>query len=167
MLKIGTLEIPAAEGHSWRQTFAEIGTSQPFRTRSGSLLASQRYRKLRSNIRGEGWDVSGLEGLNPATAYALHCIQPRALVGASNVLTIPASYRTDAGYTAQGSALVGGRWQASPVGLVGQVATVTTVSGATAYRVKYWPVLTGFIVVNIDYDDVAELFNINIEFTEQ
>ena len=166
-LKIGTLEIPEVAGHSWRQSYREIGTGFPFRTRNGGLIAHQRYRKLQSSISGEGWDVAGLEGLNPATAYALHCIQPRAISSASNVITIPNACRTDGDYAVQGAAVVAGEIVPSTVSLASQVATVGTVSGASAYIVKYYPILTGFLTVTTDFDDDNQLYNISIEFNEQ
>jgi len=166
-LKIGALDIPDAAGHGWRQSYREIGTGFPFRTRNGSLIAHQRYRKLQSTISGEGWDVAGLEGLNPATAYALHCVQPMSLSSASNVITLPHSYRTDGDYTVQGLAIVSGEIVPTTVSLASQVATLGVKAGASAYIAKYYPILTGFLTVATDLDEDSQVFNISIEFNEQ
>ena len=57
--------------------------------------------------------------------------------------TLPAARRSDSGHTPYGIAILpSGQAVKTAAALVGDVATVTAVSGATAYAVQYYPQLT-------------------------
>ena len=85
---------------------------------------------------------AGLQELDYTNAITIKCIAERAVTSATNVISVPAQRRAD--YGVEGRALLSGVWQSTPVSLVGDTATLTTVAGATQYQAIYWPELVCF-----------------------
>lgn len=98
--------------------------------------------KLIVKTSGSGWAPLGLSGLDYQNPLLFSCADPRSITAASNIITIPAERRTDAGYTPIGFAIVNNELVETSLSLATNTATLGIVSGATAYRVHYWPEIT-------------------------
>lgn len=148
-LIIGGIEIPLyVLTDSFNQDYEELAGINGLRMSGGGLIiqrawpASGNY-KLRTVISGGGSLPAPLDGLDRGTAHEISCAEARRIASTSNVITLPASRRSDTNHTPQGYALVNGELVATPLALVGNVATLTTVSGAQHYQVRYWPKFIG------------------------
>lgn len=150
-LIIGGIEIPLyALTDSFSQDYEELAAIAGLRLANGGLViqrawpASGNY-KLSTTISAGGSLPAPLDGLDRGAAHEISCAQPRAIAAVSNVITLPAGRRADTGYVPVGFASVAGELVATPLALVGNVATLSTVSGAQHYQVRYWPKFTGMI----------------------
>lgn len=113
------------------------------------LPQSHGWSKLGTSISCSGWMPAGMDGVDwksPA-GVTIACIKPLSINSPSNVITIPAGRRTD--HPPRGFACVGMDMVSSPVALVGNVATITTVAGATSYQVDWLPLLTFFAAAGL------------------
>lgn len=150
-LIIGGLEIQrAALEENFSQDYEELAGIGGIRMADGSLIIQRAWPaagnyKLRTTLSGNGRTPAALDGLDRASAHEISCAEPRRIGGASNIITLPAGRRSDTGYTPTGYALIGGNLVDTPLSLVGNIATLTTVSGAQHYQVRYWPKFTGMI----------------------
>jgi len=130
---------------NFQQTYEQLGGSTLKRKVSGAGLSLNNAlnSKIKTTLRAEGYSVLGWSHLLLGTSYVLKCAKPQEVQSASNVITIPAARRTDTGYTPVGIAIVGSRRVFSPATLGSpNEYTVTTVAGATAYQVAYYPEIT-------------------------
>lgn len=150
-LIIGGIEVPLfALTDAFSQDYEELAAIAGLRLANGSLViqrawpASGNY-KLRSTISGGGSLPAPLDGLDRGASHEISCAQPRAIAAVGNVITLPAGRRSDTGYAPVGFASVAGELISTPLALVGNVATLTTVAGAQHYQVRYWPKFTGMI----------------------
>lgn len=151
-LIIGGIEIPLrALIGGFSQDYEEIAAISARRMANGALHlqrawpASGNY-KLRSIIQGGGILPAPLDTLDRGGVHEISCAEARRIGATSNVITLPAGRRSDTGYTPKGYALVSGELVATPItSLVANVATLTVVSGAQHYQVRYWPKFTGAI----------------------
>lgn len=145
LLVIDGITIPIHAAYRVTQIYAPVrgGTAMP-RARNGALRKHVQWAKLRTTLRGTGNIPTGLEAVDYSASFVLSCIALRGVtgIGTNNVLTLPAARRTDTGYTPRGFAFVDGLWRPAGIALVGDVATITTVAGATQYRAAYYPELT-------------------------
>jgi len=98
--------------------------------------------KLRTTLSGFGWSPLGLNGLDYTGSLVLKCVEPLIITSASNVITIPAARRSDAGYTPVGFAIVDDLQVSTTINIVDNIATLGTVSGATGYQAQYVPEIT-------------------------
>ncbi|MCP4342183.1 MAG: hypothetical protein GY799_25705 [Desulfobulbaceae bacterium] len=96
--------------------------------------------KLRSTISGQGFIAAGISGLDYTQSMVLKCAKPRMISSATNVIDIPAARRADDAPV--GFAIVDGEQVSTPLNIVTDTATLTIVSGATAYQVEYVPEIT-------------------------
>ncbi|MFA6700904.1 MAG: hypothetical protein WCS28_12150, partial [Thiomicrospira sp.] len=127
-LKIGNIEIHEQAGFDLRQTIDTIDAKTLLRTKSGSGILQSRWQKLQTNISGSGWLPDGLDGIDTYVAQAVSCIQSLSITGATINIAIPRAFRTDGDYAPQGLAIVAGEAVATPLSLVGSMATLTAVS---------------------------------------
>lgn len=126
-------------------TAAAVGLSQTYnntrkfavRTMDGTLKTQKNYTKIRTTISGQGWMLTGWEGLNLDSSLTLSCAEPVTIQSLSNVITIPAARRADE--APRGFAVVSGELVETAVNVVGNDATLTVVSGASHYIVGYYP----------------------------
>lgn len=116
-------------------------TWPPLRMLNGDAVVQQVWQKLRVRVSGGGIVPAGLSGLDYTAQLTLKSSASRAIQSASNVITIPAARRVDTGYAPAGFAVVGGRYVPTAIALIGNVATLTAVTGASNYGVIYWPQL--------------------------
>ncbi len=149
--ELGGVRVPIESVGSFSQSYEPLGGAARLRMMSGALVQQVTWRRLRTTLTGDGWWPSGLETLDYDAPLTLLCAAPRAILSASNVIALPAARRTDAGYTPQGFARVAGSSAASvgggelvptAVAIAADVATLTTVAGATGYQIAYWPSLS-------------------------
>lgn len=143
LFQLGAVLIPAEAVLDFSQSYEPLGDGPPLRTMTGAAIKQAAWAKLRTTLAGGGWWPAALEGLDYSQPLTLKCAQQRAVHSASNVIVLPAARRTDAGYTPVGHAIgADGRLVPTPLNLVVDTATLTTVAGALGYQVAYWPQLT-------------------------
>lgn len=150
---IGGIEIPFyALADEFDQVYEEItdGISSG-RMGDGSLViqrawpdASKNYL-LRTIISGGGSLPAPLDGLNRGVVHEIECAKPRSISSTSPVITLPAGRRSGGIYAPIGYALVNGLLVETPISILGNVATLTAVSGYQHYEVHYWPKFSGRI----------------------
>lgn len=117
------------------------------RTANGDLHQRTTWTgKLATTINASGPIPPGLQALDYTGTLLLSCMQHRAITSASNVITLPAARRTDAGSLpyARAQVMRGDvpEWVSTGLAIVSNVATLTPVAGATAYQVLYFPEIT-------------------------
>jgi hypothetical protein len=138
-LKIAGVEF-AQETFPSSQTYSRVdGGSNLHRKLSGAGAQQTHWNKLATRISGEGWSPAALAGVDWSTSVEILCIQPRAIHSSSNVATLPAARRSDLTVNVLAYAVVGGALVSTPVNVVTNTATATTVSGATSYQFYYFP----------------------------
>ena len=136
---LGGVRVPIHAALDFRQSYESIGGYSTRRMTDGTLVKQGQWLKLKTTIQANGWIPAGLDGLDYSQSLVMQCVSPKSIVSASNVMTLPAARRADSGYDPAGWALVAGEWVSTPVNLVVNTATLTIVSGATQYRVMFYP----------------------------
>lgn len=155
-LIVAGLVIPLEALGAHSQSYELKGGRARLRMMDGSQVAQSRWAKLSTTLRASGWAPAGLHDLDPSIAVTLACVAPRAIAGTGNVMALPAARRGDVAPV--GQAVVAGRLVATALALVGDLATLAAVPGASAYRVLYWPLLTAFVDLVEDIDVTAAGF---------
>lgn len=143
-LEIGSVVVPPQARLEFSQTYTELNGQTFRRTADGSgVLRSVWSGKLRTTIAGKGWIPSSFDNLTAGASLTLKCAMPRSVSGATTTITLPAARRSDSGHTPVGFALLGEEQVESAItDITDNVATLTTVTGATGYRVLYLPQLS-------------------------
>lgn len=147
-LKIGSFELPVYAGLDLTQNYEPIGGEEILRAVSGRGILQQTWRKTRIVTSGAGWVPPGLQTIDNSVQLAVYCIAPRTVpaVFSTRQATLPTTRRTDTDHLPYGLAqLSGGQTVIAAATLSGNVATVTAVSGAVAYQVGYYPLLTCWV----------------------
>lgn len=142
-LKIGGVEIPL-QAFTVEQTFFPIEGATVLRKLNGAGLKQSNWRKLATTIRGAGWVPPALSSVDWTSPIEISCIQQRMVNSETVNATIPAARRTDVPVPVEAFAVVGGYLVQTEVSVVGNAATATSVSGATAYQFTYYPKFTGY-----------------------
>lgn len=138
VLVIGGIEIPIRASHQLAQNYTPIQAVSRVRMMDGGLTQQSAWRgKLLTEIQGDGLIPSGLQLIDWSVPVTIKCIAERAVTSSSNVIDVHPNRRSD--YGVVGRALVGTQLVDTPVSMSGNTATLTTVSGATAYQAYYWP----------------------------
>lgn len=148
ILKIGSFELPVYAGFDLAQRYEPIGGEAILRAVSGRGIKQMTWGKLRVTTSGSGWVPAGLESLDFTAQHSLACIVPETVpaVFATRQATLPTTRRSDSGHVPYGLAqLAGGQTVETPATMAGNVATVTAVTGAVAYQVGYYPLLTCWV----------------------
>ena len=144
VLVIGGIEIPLKSSHQLTQDYEPIQAVNRVRMMSGALQQQTAWNgKILTTISGSGLIPAGIQSLDFTSTITIKCIAERTVTSASNVIAVPSSRRSD--YGVEGRALVDGVWQSTPVSMATNVATLTTVAGATQYQAIYWPELICFL----------------------
>lgn len=142
-LIIGGITVPVWGMTGVTQSYTPLQAVDRRRTAAGSLVQRSLWTgKLRTVISGDGPAPSGLQEIDTSASYTIACVTPLAINSASNVIDIPSNRRVDSGSTPIGFAEVNGSLQPTPVSMNVDQATLTIVSGATAYQVRWFPILT-------------------------
>jgi hypothetical protein len=168
-LIIDGIEVLEYASLSIRQTYEEIQPSSLMRLGNGDGLpqtAEWDGPKLRTSIQITGTIPAGLDGINwkGIAGIEISCASARAIQGNSNVITLPAARRSDLSPWAQ--AIVNGRLVATTFDLVGNVATLATVVGASAYRISYYPRITVHGNPSVDEDATGAAFAWSLDAEE-
>jgi hypothetical protein len=144
-LIIGGIVVPRRASLKISQDYQPFGSASLLRMGDGSgLIQSSDWQKVRTTINFTGWSPTGLDGINwrdPA-GVTIACITPLSMISESHVITIPGTIRAD--HYVLGYAMLGSSEIETTVEMVGNVATLNEVEGATAYKVRWLPVLTCF-----------------------
>lgn len=140
-LKIGSVEF-ALQTFPMSQEYRPLVGATLQRMLSGTGYKQQHWAKLATRIGGAGWAPAALAGVDWSSPVDVYCIEPRAIHSGTNVATIPSARRTDIAEPVLCRAVVGGELVETPVVVVSNTATATTVSGATSYQFMYWPKLS-------------------------
>lgn len=142
--EIGGIVVPVQAAGDMSVEFSKFGgvTWPPIRMLNGAGYVQEHWIKLRVRVSGGGIVPPGLSGLSRSAQYVLKSPSTLSVDGATNVITVPSARRVDTGYEPRGYAVVGSKYVPTALSMVGDVATLVTVAGATGYGVLYWPQLT-------------------------
>lgn len=145
-LQLGSVKIAQRAGIDLSVTYRPLEGSSTVRMSDGSPRKVTIWQgKLAITIRGSGRLPAALapEVLDYTGSLTLKSCSPRAIPGSSNVITVPAARRTDLSAQVIGAAVLDG-FEAveTAVSMGGNVATLTTVSGAVSYLALYFPQLS-------------------------
>jgi hypothetical protein len=128
---------------SLSQQYSPIGGYYVHRFMNGDGFKQSNWKRTTTTITGNGYIADAMDGLDWDLPVEVWCIGERSLESTSNVIALPL-YREDAPVT--GFAIVGGRITPSTVEVdVDGIATIAVVTGATRYKVIYFPILTVFM----------------------
>lgn len=159
ILLIDSVRLPDYACLDITQTLEEIGGYTRKRKLSGALVEQRHWDKLRTEVSAQSTVPPGVEDMVRDQEFALSCIQPMVVNGASTTIVIPAARRSDTGYTPVAHAIVDGVLTSTSISISTNTCTLGTVSGADSYRVTYWPVLTMRGDVNVSFDRYQGLYN--------
>lgn len=143
--ELGGVSLPFNANLEIQQSYTPLIGAKwpPDRTMDGSAVRKVSYTgKLATVVSCTGWTPVGFDALDWDQPMLMKCAGPRCIQKASNVIELPLARRSESYFAPRGFAIVGGRAVASDVSLLGNDATVTTVAGASAYEVWYWPEIT-------------------------
>jgi len=145
-LVIDSITIPTRSLLEYDQQYQEMRADDFRRVADGSgVLRTLGWAKLRTTINAKGWVPLGLAAFRGGQ-YLIKCAAPHAVDSASNVITLPAARRSDTGYDPYALAQVDGDLVETTISdETGDVFTLATVSGATGYRLQYYPEFTAVI----------------------
>lgn len=132
---IGVDEFPSS------QVYRTLQGAVIHRMLNGSAVKQTHWEKTATTINGAGFAPPALAGVNWKALVEISCITPRSIYSTSNVATMPTGRRTDIADQVVAFAVVAGRNVITPVSVAGNIATATTVSGASGYKFWYYPKL--------------------------
>ena len=125
------------------QRYSPVQAVNRLRMANGRLAQQSTWLgKLETVIEGQGVMPVGLQMLDYSQSIVIKCQAEQVVTSTGNVITVATARRDD--YGVEGKALVNDRWQKTLVSMTGDVATLTTVTDATAYQAIYWPELVCF-----------------------
>lgn len=142
MLMLGGLEVPLYSRLDWSQSYGPIGGNVVLRMASGAGVKLTHWRKWATAVSAGGNIPPGLDGLDYDNPLEMRCAKPMTMGGTGLVYTLPAARRSDTGFTPLAFARVGRQWVPAEVNTVVNTATITAVTGAELYQVRWWPQLT-------------------------
>ena len=137
-LELGSAVVPLHAGLGLVQEIAPFGGYSVLRLLSGAARRQTQWQKRRVSFTASGWVPPGLQLLDYSQVLTLKCPLPTGLVGATTTIALPTDRRTDSGHVPLGYAYVSNNWTPTTCSITDHVATLGSVSGATAYRVLYW-----------------------------
>lgn len=141
-LLINGIRLPMGAAGEITQTYSPLGGFSTMRLGAGAAVQQKRWRKVATTLSASGHVPPGLDAIDWDAPVTLGCVQARAIQSASNVVTLPTVRRTDAAPYGFAVMDAGQHLLRTEVTVVGDVATLAPVSGAVAYVVHYYPLLT-------------------------
>lgn len=176
-LELDGVVIPITSAHTFSQTYSPLGGSVTLRMLDGGAVKQQHWEKLQTSISAEGVLPPGIENIAYKDPLVLKCGAPRGTTSVSPTgIAIPVERRTDPGFTPEGFGWVPdtgeptlGVWVSTAIAIVPgppDVANLTVVTGATQYRITYFPEITVFAnppEVNTDVHGKAVSWSIDAE----
>jgi hypothetical protein len=166
-LIIGGIVIPRYASLSINQDYDLIAPASLLRLGNGDgIVQSSDWGKLKTSIQINGTIPSGLDGIDwqSESGVEIHCVATRAVQSTSNVILLPAARRSDE--TPVGLAIVGGKPIEVPMTIDGNTATVQITSGATAYRVNYFPRITVHGIPKSQTDESGAAYSFSLDAEE-
>ena len=173
-LIIGAIELPTLATHvELTQSYDDILPIRFRRTADNTgILRSTGSAKLRTVIQGRGW-VPALEDIDTTTTQVVKCAMHRAANSATTTVSLPAARRADTGHQPLAYGRVGDDLIATTITNLAAIlagstdeATLTAVSGASAYVVHYWPQITAAVLVKTGQGASSAAFEWTIEAEE-
>ena len=149
ILKIGDFVLPVYAGFDLTQRYEPMGGEAILRACSGRGIYQRTWRKTRVVTSARGWVPSGLQSLDFDAQHAVACVTPETVPAdfVTRQATLPATRRDDDGHIPYGLAqLAGGQTVMTGCDVVDDLATVDEVTGAEAYQVGYYPLLTCWVL---------------------
>lgn len=141
--QLGTVTVPVlAAGPRIEQNYTPLGGRALLRTLDGTGIRQSNWRKTRIVTSGTGWIPAGLQELDYDQQMILRCSAVRQQQSVGNVFTLPTTRRSDSDFEPFGAALLNGDWVETNAPLVGDIATLDLIEGATEYRVLWFPEFT-------------------------
>lgn len=140
LLKIAGVEV-ALQTFPTAQSYDVLEGATLHRLLNGAGAKQTHWRKLATQISGDGWAPVALAGVDWSVPVEIACIQPLAIHSASNSATLPVARRSDLTTNVYARAVVSGELVETAVSMAGDVATATAVAGATSYQFWYYPKL--------------------------
>ena len=134
---LGGLPIILHAGAAMQSYSQETGWTD-VRLSQGSLVRMAHWSKETITVSGAGWMGLGFDALDYTQPLELRCTQPKTITGSDLTYTLNSTPRPDVQPWAH--ALVGQQWVRAQVSVSDKVASVTAVSGSSAYRVSWMPV---------------------------
>lgn len=157
--EIGGVQVLLRANFDFSQDYEPVGTYADRRRYDGSSLRlnSVLPSKIKTTLRGRGWQPHGLDGIDYSQAVLMKCGAPKSIASASNVIILPAGRRSDVGYEPYGYAVVNGeRVSTGFDSVVTDTYTLTVVGGATAYELEYFPEIMVHASLNRTTGDVSK-----------
>lgn len=108
----------------------------------------------------------GISELDLTAVHTVKCGIQRSVGSISNAITLPINRRTDVGYEPLGWAIVNGYRESVSINIVGDVATLGVVAGATGYAVDYFPEISAFVDFKENADSGEATFSWDLTCTE-
>lgn len=137
---LGGISVPQNAAMNLQQDLRPIGGASIRRMMNGRGVKQSHWNKLQILLSAEGMSPPGLSQLDYTGILVFKSGVPRAIRSDSNIITLPAARRSDAGFLPFGKAYFPrGSSVFTPVSIVSNTATLTTVSGAISYSVFYYP----------------------------
>lgn len=168
-LILGGVIVPNDAGHEMDQEYEALEATNVIRFADGSARKVTMWDgKIRTQVSGSGRLPSGLSSLNYAGELTMGCIAPRSVWSQTNVLQVPSARRPAPKYEPLGVALLPEfGYVPTDVSMNGDEATLTAVTGATAYIALYWPQLVVLASAPRDrFDRRAATWRWNLEAVE-
>lgn len=149
LFKVGDFILPVYAGFDLTQRYEPMGGEVILRACSGRGIKQMTYTRTRIVTSGNGWVPAGLQSLDFTAQHAVACITPETVPAdfVTRQATLPATRRADTGHVPYGLAqLAGGQTVEAGCTVVDDLATVAEVTGAVAYQVGYYPLLTCWVL---------------------
>lgn len=152
-LIIDGIEVPIESLSGASQTLTKIKAGTLRRLASGAAHYMTAWSgKWRTSITGGGWSSSGLASVDFTGEVVIKCMQADAVRSVSNTIALPVNRRSDVAPV--GYAIVGGKLVATDISdITDNIATLDTVSGASGYKVDYWPEIT---IIGGDFEESVD-----------
>lgn len=148
-LEIGSLVIPSFAMLRLRANYDDLSARTDRRTAAGGLNRRTAWDgKLRATLSADGWAPLGLNTLDVDSSYTVKLPLQRAVDGATASIDIPAGRRSGGLYEPVGFAIVDGELVSTTISIATNTATLGAVTGASGYRVDYFPQITGYLTLN-------------------
>lgn len=145
-LIIAGVELIFEASVAMKQNYQRVdGGESSERMSDGTLVTQSCWSgnpKLKTTISAYGRGSPGLFGIDFSEAIQVHCVAAIDITGTLPSIALPRVFRTDGDYAPRGFAIKAQERIATACVMTADVAALTPVSGAAAYRVEYYPILT-------------------------
>lgn len=157
-LIIDSITISTLSALGINQTYSQVNNGVLLRMMDGSAIKQKSWGKEKTVISSNGWIPAGISGINFDNAIIVDCIAQKAIVSASNIITIPGTSRPD--LDPWGIALVNDAWVDVGSSFAAGVLTIDVTSGATQYQARWMPRYTMFFdEPETETDSQGNVFN--------